>query len=178
MFGWVKKQAARRQERDRSFGLESAEATAEGDRLHRVRRAVATITDEPLYGKDSTEYAAGAAAILTKAIVLEAADTMNEDDIFVSGIFALVCTDYISMSLAGEFEVAASLAVVMTIGPDEFHRCFPAIRDSFNLLVHSQPGVLEAVGKGCETWFKNPSRRNLQGLVGLFGVLRNHVARA
>jgi hypothetical protein len=41
----------------------------EGNRLHRIRRAIATIDSQPLYGKDSTERAASAAAVLTKAIV-------------------------------------------------------------------------------------------------------------
>lgn len=175
MFGWLKQKA---KDQDQEFFSDMMRAASEGDRLHRVRQAIATITAEPLYGKDATEQAASAAAVLAKAIASDTVGTISDDDdIFVAGIFSFVFADYFAMLLAGQFEMASSLAVLMLIGPDEFHRSFPTLQSDYNRLVQSKPGVIEAIGQSCEAWFKSPTRDNIRKLSGLFHLLRDHVAK-
>jgi hypothetical protein len=65
----------------------------------------------------------------------------------------------------------------MLVGPDEFHRSFRTIQESYNDMIQSKPGVIEAIGKSCEAWFKSPTPANFQQQVGLFKLLRDHVAQ-
>jgi hypothetical protein len=177
MFGWFKAKP-KAEESDGKFSTEVMKAAVEGDRLHRIRQAIATIDSQPLYGKDATERAASAAAVLTKAIVAETGVAINnDDDLFVAGIFSFVFADYFAMLLTGQFETASSLAVLMLIGPEEFHRGFSTLQEDYNRMIQSKPGVIEAIGKSCETWFKSPTPENFQQLTGLFKLLRDHVAQ-
>src|SRR5262245_36041966 len=116
MFDWL----FGRRRRDEEFILDMMKAAAEGDRLHRLRQAIATVSSESMHGKDATEDAAIAAAILTTAIAERAIE--DDDDRFVAGVFAFVFSNYFSFLLAGNFEMAASLAVMKVVGVDEFER--------------------------------------------------------
>jgi hypothetical protein len=81
MFGWL----LGRKRRDERIVLDLMRAAAEGDRLHRLRQAIATISAKPVSGKDATEQAASAAAMLTTAIVNEANTILEtDDDLFVA----------------------------------------------------------------------------------------------
>ena len=91
-------------------------------------QAIATISVKPLYGKEATEHSASAAALLTIALVRDTIQSItDDDDRFTAGIFAFVFADYFSRLLAGQFETAASLAVMMVLGQEEFDRCSPMI---------------------------------------------------
>jgi hypothetical protein len=155
--------------------MEMMKAATEGDRLHRLRQAIATVNIEPLRGKDATEQAATAAAVLTAAIVKETMATIeDDDDRFVAGTFAFVFSNYFAHLLAGNFEIAASLAVMEVLGVDEFERCFNTVQESYNRMVRSNAKVPEAIGKTCETWFKNPTPSQFARLCELFKLLRSH----
>lgn len=174
MFDWL----TGRKRRDEEFLVEMMKAAAEGDHLHRLRQAIATISAEPIGGKDATDNAAIAAAMLTTAIVRKTITLIeDDDDRFQAGLFAFVFSNYFSFLLAGNFEMAASLAVMRVVGVDEFERCFNTIQESYNHMVQTRPAVPGAIGKTCEEWFKNPSSTRLDRLAGLFQLLRSHVVQ-
>jgi hypothetical protein len=167
-----------RKRRDEQFMLDMMRTAAEGDRLHRLRQAIATVSVEPLAGKDATEQAANAAAILTAAV---ASDTIGvvetDDDRFVAGTFAFVFSDYFATLLAGDFEMAACFAVMQVVGSEEFERCFNDIQSNYNDMVQSKAKVIEAIGKSCEAWFKNPNPSQFERLAELFKILRGRVVQ-
>jgi len=62
---------------------------------HQLRVAISAVTDEPLSGKNATEHAANAVALLTTAIIRKMESTIGDDnDRFVAGIFVFVFSDY------------------------------------------------------------------------------------
>jgi hypothetical protein len=172
-------QESQRSDRTASIVTEpQLKAGAEGDWLHQLRLAISTITDEPIAGKDATVNAASAAALLTNAIVSKTISTIaDDDDRFVAGIFAFVLSNYFALVLAGGFEEASTLAVIEVLGMEEFHRGFTTIQESYNQMVQSRPKILEAIGKACEAWFKNPDASQFERLVELFKILRTHVVQ-
>jgi hypothetical protein len=148
------------------------------DQLHRVRQAIATISEKALYGKEATEHSASAAALLTAALVRETIVAItDDDDRFTAGIFAFVFADYFSRLLAGQFETAASLAVMMVLGQGEFDRCFTMIQESFNRMVGSSAGSMKAIGTTCDAWFKNPTAQQFGRLAELFKLSRGYVVQ-
>jgi hypothetical protein len=161
--------------RDEEFMLNMMKAAAEGDTLHRLRQAVATISIEGVEGTDATERAGVAAALVTRAIAEKArSGIIDDDDRFVTGTFAFVLSNYFSFLVAGNFELASIRAVLKLLGADEFHRCFNTIQESYNRNAASKS--LGAIGKTTEVWFKNPSSANFERLVQLFKLLRGHVS--
>jgi hypothetical protein len=167
-----------RKRRDEEFLMGMMRAAAEGDRLHRLRQAIATVSTKPLYGKEATEHAASAAALLTAAIVSETISAVeDDDDRFTAGVFAFAFSDYFALLLAGNFEIAASLAVMMVVGTEEFDRCFNAIQESYNRIVQSKVEVIKAIGTTCDAWFKNPSPSQFERLAELFKLLRSRVVQ-
>jgi len=175
MFEWL----SGRKRRDQEFLMGLMKAAAEGDRLHRLRQAIATISVEPLHGKDATELAVDAATTLTRAMVKEANGAIvDDDDRFVSGLFAFVFSDYFATLLAGSFEMAAPLAVLGVLGSDEFDRCFNTIQVSYNEMVRSKRTVIEAIGKTCEAWFKQPTPEKFARLVELYAIFRNRTVKS
>jgi hypothetical protein len=88
-----------------------------------------------------------------------------------------VFSNYFALLLAGNFEMAASLAVMKVVGTVEFERCFNTIQESHNRMVQSKGKVIDAIGTTCEAWFKNPSPPQFERLAELFKVLRDHVVQ-
>ena len=145
---------------------------------HQLRLAISTVTDEPVSGKNATENAANAVALLTTAIVKKTVSTIADvDDRFVAGIFVLVFSDYFTLVLPGNFEEASTLAMMKVLGIEEFHRGFDTIEESYNELVRSRPKILEGISKACEAWFKNPEASEFERLVELFKLARTHVVQ-
>jgi len=145
---------------------------------HQLRLAISAVTDEPVSGKNATENAANAVALLTTAIVKKTISTIaDDDDRFVAGIFVFVFSDYFTLVLPGNFEEASTLAMMKVLGIEEFHRSFDAIWESYNELVRSRPKILEGISKACEAWFKNPGAAEFERLVELFKIARTHVVQ-
>ena len=145
---------------------------------HQLRLAISAVTDEPVSGKNATENAASAVALLTTAIVKKTISTIaDDDDHFVAGIFVFVFSDYFTLVLPGNFEEASTLAMMKVLGIEEFHRGFDTIQESFNELVRSRPKILQGICKACEAWFKNPGESEFERLVELFKIARTHVAQ-
>jgi len=144
---------------------------------YQLRLAISAVTDEPVDGKNATENAANAVALLTTAIVKKTVSTIaDDDDRFVAGIFILVFADYFTLVLPGNFEEASTLAMMKVLGIEEFHRGFDTIQESYNELVRSRPKILEGISEACEAWFKNPGASEFEMLVELFKIARTHVA--
>jgi hypothetical protein len=145
---------------------------------HQLRLAISAVTDEPVSGKNATENAASAVALLTTAIVKKTISTIaDDDDRFVAGIFVFVFSDYFTLVLPGNFEDTSTLAMMKVLGIEEFHRSFDTIQESYNELVRSRPKILEGISKACEAWFKNPRASEFERLVELFKIARTHVAQ-
>ena len=145
---------------------------------HQLRLAISAVTDEPISGKNATENAANAVALLTTAIVKKTISTIaDDDDRFVAGIFVFVFSDYFTLVLPGNFEEASTLATMKVLGIEEFNRGFDTIQKSYNELVRSRPKILEGISKACEAWFKNPGASEFERLVELFKVARTHVVQ-
>ena len=145
---------------------------------HQLRLAISTVTDEPVSGKNATENAANAIALLTTAIVKKTISTIaDDDDRFVAGIFVFVFSDYFTLVLPGNFEEASTLAMMKVLGIEEFHRGFDTLWESYNELVRSRPKILEGISKACEAWFKNPGASEFERLVELFKLARTHVVQ-
>jgi len=145
---------------------------------YQLRLAISAVTDEPVGGKNATENAANAVALLTTAIVKKTKSTIaDDDDRFVAGIFVLVFSDYFTLVLPGNFEEASTLAMMKVLGIEEFHRGFDTIEESYNELVRSRPKILEGISEACEAWFKNPGASEFEMLVELFKIARTHVAQ-
>jgi hypothetical protein len=145
---------------------------------HQLRLAIAAVTDEPVSGKNATENAANAVALLTTAIAKKTKSTIADDDArFVAGIFVLVFSDYFTLVVPGNFEEASTLAMMKVLGVEEFHRSFDTIQESYNELVRSRPKILEGISKACEAWFKNPEASEFERLVELFQLARTHVVQ-
>lgn len=145
-------------------------------RLHQLRLAIATVSDEPNFGKDPTGAAAKAAALLTRALVKKTISTIgDEDDRFVAGIFAFVFSNYFTIVVGGSFEEASVIALSEVIGTEEGDRCLTTIGNSYNQMIHSKPKITEALGKTCEAWFNNPDAAQFQKLVELFKIFRTHL---
>jgi hypothetical protein len=173
MFNWLSGRKRRDEE-----SLRMVRAAAEGDRLHRLRQAIATISTKPLYGKDATEHAASAAALLTNAIINDTISAVEcDDDRFTAGFFAFALSDYFSLLLGGNFETAASLTVLMVLGAEEFERCFSTVQESYNRMVQSRVDAIQAIGMTCDAWFKNPSPSHFKRLAELFKLLRSYVVQ-
>jgi hypothetical protein len=140
--------------------------------------AISAVTDEPLSGKNATENAANAVALLTPAIVKKTKSTIaDDDDRVVAGIFVFVFSDYLTLVLPGNFEEASTLAMMKVLGVEEFHRGFDTLWESYNELVRSRPKILEGLGKACEAWFKNPGASEFEMLAELFKIARTHVVQ-
>jgi hypothetical protein len=145
---------------------------------HQLRLAIAAVTDEPVSGKNATENAANAVALLTTAIAKKTKSTIADDDArFVAGIFVLVFSDYFTLVVPGNFEEASTLAMMKVLGIEEFHRSFDTIQESYNELVRSRPKILEGISKACEAWFKNPGASEFERLVEVFKLARTHVVQ-
>ncbi len=146
---------------------------------HQLRLAISAVTDEPVSGKNATENAANAVALLTTAIVKKTISTIaDDDDRFVAGIFVFVFSDYFTLVLPGNFEEASTLAMMKVLGIEEFHRGFvDTIEESYNELVRSRPKILEGISQACEAWFKNPGASEFERLVELFKIARTHVVQ-
>jgi hypothetical protein len=145
---------------------------------HQLRVAISAVTDEPLSGKNATEHAANAVALLTTAIIKKTDATIgDDDDRFVVGIFVFAFSDYFTLVLPGSFEEASTLAMMKVLGIEEFRRAFQAIQESYNELVRSRPKILEGIHKACEAWFKNPGASEFEMLVQLFKLARTHVVQ-
>jgi hypothetical protein len=145
---------------------------------HQLRLAISAVTDEPVSGKNATENAASAVALLTTAIVKKTISTIaDDDDRFVAGIFVVVFSDHFTRVLPGNFEEASTLAMMKVLGIEEFHRGFDTILESYNELVRSRPQIFEGIGQACETWFKNPEPSQFEKLVELFKIVRTHVVQ-
>ena len=145
---------------------------------HQLRLAIAAVTDEPVSGKNATENAANAVALLTTAIAKKTKSTIADDDArLVAGIFVLVFSDYFTLVVPGNFEEASTLAMMKVLGIEEFHRSFDTIQESYNELVRSRPKILEGISKACEAWFKNPEASEFERLVELFQLARTHVVQ-
>jgi len=148
------------------------------ERVAQLRLAISAVTDEPVSGKNATENAASAVALLTTAIIKKTISTIaNDDDRFVAGVFVFVFSDYFTLVLPGNFEEACTLALMKVLGIEEFHRSFDTIQESYNELVRSRPKILEGISKACEAWFKNPGASEFERLVELFKIARTHVAQ-
>lgn len=145
-------------------------------RLHQLRLAIATVSDEPNFGKDPTVAAAKAAALLTRALVKETISTIaDDDDRFVAGIFAFVFSNYFTIVVGGRFEEASVIALSEVIGTEESDHCLTTIGNSYNQMIHSKPKLAEAIGKACEAWFKIPEAAQFRKLVELFKSFRTHL---
>jgi hypothetical protein len=145
---------------------------------YQLRLAISAVTDEPLSGKNATENAANAVALLTTAIVKKTISTIaDHDDRFVAGIFVFAFSDYFTLVLPGNFEEASTLAMMKVLGIEEFHRGFGTLWESYNELVRSRPKILEGICKSCEAWFKNPGASEFGMLVELFKIARTHVVQ-
>jgi len=145
---------------------------------HQLRVAISAVTDEPLSGKNATEHAANAVALLTTAIIKKTDATIgDDDDRFVVGIFVFAFSDYFTLVLPGSFEEASTLAMMKVLGIEEFRRAFQAIQESYNELVRSRPKILEGIHKACEAWFKNPGASEFEMLGQLFKLARTHVVQ-
>ena len=145
---------------------------------HQLRLAISAVTDEPVSGKNATENAANAVALLTTAIVKKTISTIaDDDDRFVACIFVFAFSDYFTLVLPGNFEEASTLATMKVLGIEEFNRGFDAIQESYNELVRSRPKILEGISKACEAWFKNPGASEFERLVELFKIARTHVVQ-
>jgi hypothetical protein len=145
---------------------------------HQLRVAISAVTDEPLSGKNATEHAANAVALLTTAIIKKTDATIgDDDDQFLVGIFVFAFSDYFTLVLPGNFEEASTLAMMKILGIEEFRRAFQAIQESYNELVRSRPKILEGIHKACEAWFKNPGASEFEMLVQLFKLARTHVVQ-
>ena len=145
---------------------------------HQLRVAISAVTDEPLSGKNATEHAANAVALLTTAIIKKTDATIgDDDDRFVVGIFVFAFSDYFTLVLPGSFEEASTLAMMKVLGIEEFRRAFQAIQESYNELVRSRPKILEGIHKACEAWFKNPRASEFEMLGQLFKLARTHVVQ-
>jgi hypothetical protein len=145
---------------------------------YQLRLAISAVTDEPLSGKNATENAANAVALLTTAIVKKTKSTIaDDDDRFVAGIFVFVFSDYFTLVLPGNFEEASTLAMMKVLGIEEFDRSSDTIQESYNELVRSRPKILEGINKACEAWFKNPGASEFETLVELFKIARTHVVQ-
>jgi hypothetical protein len=145
---------------------------------HQLRLAIAAVTEEPVSGKNATENAANAVALLTTAIAKKTKSTIADDDArFVAGIFVLVFSDYFTLVVPGNFEEASTLAMMKVLGIEEFHRSFDTIQESYNELVRSRPKILEGISKAGEAWFKNPEASEFERLVELFQLARTHVVQ-
>ena len=119
MLGWL----VEKTRRDKQFSADMMRAAMLEDRLHRLSQALATISVEPLPGKDGTERAENAAATVATSVVKASIGHMNDDDDrFVAGIFALVFADYFSSLLGGTFEFASSFAVLRVLGTADWDR--------------------------------------------------------
>jgi hypothetical protein len=145
---------------------------------YQLRLAISAVTDEPVSGKNATENAANAVALLTTAIVKKTVSTIaDDDDRFVAGIFVFVFSDYFTLVLPGNFEEASTLAMMKVLGIEEFHRGFDTMQESYNELVRSRPKILEGISNACEAWFKNPGTSEFERLVELFKIARTHVQK-
>jgi len=145
---------------------------------HQLRVAISAVTDESLSGKNATEHAANAVALLTTAIIKKTDATIgDDDDRFVVGIFVFAFSDYFTLVLPGSFEEASTLAMMKVLGIEEFRRAFQAIQESYNELVRSRPKILEGIHKACEAWFKNPRASEFEMLGQLFKLARTHVVQ-
>jgi len=145
---------------------------------HQLRLAISAVTDEPVSGKNATENAANAVALLTTAIVKKTISTIaDDDDRFVAGIFVFVFSDYFTLVLPGNFEEASTLAMMKVLGIEEFNWGFDTIQESYNELVRSRPKILEGIHKACEAWFKNPRASEFEMLGQLFKLARTHVVQ-
>jgi hypothetical protein len=144
---------------------------------HQLRLAISAVTDEPVSGKNATENAANAVALLATAILKKTISTIaDDDDRFVAGIFVFAFSDYFTLVLPGNFEEASTLAMMKVLGVEEFHRGFvDTIEESYNELVRSRPKILEGISTACEAWFKNPGPSEFERLVELFKIARTHV---
>jgi len=161
-----------RKKRDEEFLLKMMKAAAEGESLAQLRRAIATISGEPLTG-DDTEKAGIAAAIVATALAKAAiSQIQDDDDRFTAGMFAFVAADHFSRMIAGSFELASVLSVMRTLGSDEFERCFTAIATSHNAMLVSKSNLVPLIGQNCAAWLQRPSSENFEKLVRLFAVVR------
>jgi hypothetical protein len=145
---------------------------------HQLRVAISAVTDEPLSGKNATEHAANAVALLTSAIIRKMESTIaDDDDRFVAGIFVFVFSDYFTLVLPGSFEEASTLAMMKVLCIEEFRRAFDAIQEGYNELVRSRPKILQGINKACEAWFKHPGASEFEILVELFKLARTNVVQ-
>lgn len=160
----------------------------EGDQFDRLRQAIATVSPDPLVGKDATQLAACAAATLTLAILrvvngvmLDDADLLrdDDDDFFLAAIFAFAFSNYFATLLAGNFEKAAVLAVHVILGPEEFDRCFNTIQSSYNAMARPEKknNINDFVGKRCEAWLKQPTSKQFHSLCATYKVLRDGIVQ-
>jgi hypothetical protein len=61
------------------------------------------------------------------------------------------------------------------MGIERFKQAFPTILEDYNVMVHSKSNIIEAIGKTCEAWFKNPTPSEFERLTELFKLARTRV---
>lgn len=197
MFGWL----TGKRKREEEFMLNMMRAVAEGDSLRRLRQAIATVSTTELNEKSPSENAAIAAAALATAVVKRATadlddddddddldlddledldldgDDDKDDDRFLAGLFAFVYANYFSLLLAGQFEMAAPIAVLHTLRPGHFEKWFNPVLNYYNQASASNSNEILAIGKSCEHWYKEPTAENFDKIVKLFKICREHVSK-
>jgi hypothetical protein len=67
------------------------------------------------------------------------------------------------------------LAIVKLMGIERFKQAFPTVLEDYNVMVHSKSNIIEAIGKTCEAWFKNPTPSEFERLTELFKLARTRV---
>jgi hypothetical protein len=172
MFSWL----FDRRRRNEEFLRELVKAAAEGHQLHRLRQAIARVSADKLDGTDATENAGVAAAALVNAIVAKSIGQIDdEDDRFVSGLFAVVFSNHFSMMVAGTFEFASTLAVLRVLGTEQFKLWFNAIISFYNEASRADSQEIQAIGITCALFYNEPSTTHFEKLVELFELCRKNV---
>lgn len=196
MFGWL----TGKRKRDEDFMIDLMRAAAEGDSLRRLRQSIATVSSVELNRKSPSENAAVAAAALANAVMEKVIGNLDDDDDeddldlddidldddneddkdddrFLAGLFAFVYANYFSLILSGQFEMAAPIAVLHTLGTGHFEKWFNPVLNYYNQASASNSKEILAIGQTCERWYKEPTTENFDRIVKLFELCRSNVSK-
>jgi len=111
MFGWIK----RRKQEDRQALARLMQAAAEGEKRAKINSALETVGIILEYEEDDTLFCVNSVSSIVKTIAERAGDpieNMNDDGIFVAGIFAFTASDYLSQLIGAQFEMITSIVII------------------------------------------------------------------
>lgn len=171
MFGLFKG----RKQSDLEFMKDLITAAAEGENRAKVNRALGSAGIQLPIKSDNAQYCIRASSAIVRLISETAnvpVQTMDEDDKFVVGIFALVASDYVTRIIGAQFEIVSTIVVIDLLG-HSYSENVSELGDAYNRMA-SEGRVIEAIGQNIAKWISNPTNEQIEKLGSLFKLCREY----